>query len=104
MTAQLGEVAVVNRDGTRVFKLRGEFDLSNVWKIEDALLDSIAREGSGLVVVDLSDVAFMDAQLVHALIRSRRAAESLGVGFAIEPPLDPDVWRVARLAAFPLAA
>ena len=91
------------RGDTRLFRLRGEFDLSNAWQIRDALLEAIAREG-GEIVVDLADVRFMDARLVRALKSARSAAMAHDVGFVIVPPKDPDVWRVARVADFPLAA
>jgi anti-anti-sigma factor len=103
MLPPLGEVASGRRDGTRFVRLRGEFDLSNAWKLEDALMDAIGRHGED-IVVDLTEVRFMDAQLVRALIRGRNAAQSRELGFIVVPPADRDVWRVARLTALPLAA
>jgi anti-anti-sigma factor len=103
MRAQLGEVVTARRQGTQLFRLRGEFDLSNAWKIEDALTDAI-RAGRDDVVVDLAEVVFMDAQLVRALVRARAIAESHDIGFAVVPPADRAVWRVAQIAAFPQAA
>jgi anti-anti-sigma factor len=91
------------RDGTRLFRLRGEFDLSNAWKVEDVLLDAIEFHGED-VLVDLADVTFMDAQLVRTLLRARLVAEEAEVGFVVVPPSNHAVWRVARIAALPLAA
>jgi anti-anti-sigma factor len=86
-----------------VFRLSGEFDLSNAWKIRDALLAAV-REESGEIVVDLGAVRFMDAQLLRSLIRARGAAAERGITIRIVPPHDPEVWRVAKLIDFPIAA
>ena len=103
MNAQLGEVISVRHDGKLVFRLSGEFDLSNSWKLRDALLQAV-REERGEIIVDLTAVRFMDAQLLHSLIRARNAAATREITIRIVPPTDPDVWRVARLIDFPVAA
>ena len=103
MNVQLGEVLAANRDGTHLFRLSGEFDLSNAWRIQDALMAAI-RTGSEDIVVDLSAVRFMDAQLLRSLIRAQAAAASREIAFVVIPPRDPEVWRVAQLIDFPLAA
>jgi anti-anti-sigma factor len=103
VNAQLGEVDSVRHDGKLVLRLSGEFDLSNVWKLRDALLQAI-REERGDITVDLAAVRFMDAQLLRQLINARSAASVRGMTIRIVPPTDPDVWRVARLIDFPVAA
>jgi anti-anti-sigma factor len=100
---QLGHVHVARRDDTSLFRLSGEFDLSNAWKVGDALLDSIRYEDRD-IVVDLTSVRFMDAQLVRVLIKARMEAIDRDVAFVVVPPADPTVGRVAELAAFDIAA
>jgi anti-anti-sigma factor len=100
---QLGEVHSARRDDTCLFRLTGEFDLSNAWKIRDALLAAI-REDDRDIVVDLTAVEFMDAQLVRALIKARDAAIRRDIGFVVIPPADRVVGRVAALVDFDLAA
>jgi anti-anti-sigma factor len=100
---ELGDLASVRRNGTLVFRLSGEFDLSNAWKIRDALMHAIRTE-RGEIVVDLSAVRFMDAQLLRSLIGARTAAAERSITIRIVPPRDRDVWRVAELVEFPLAA
>jgi anti-anti-sigma factor len=92
----LGQVHSGRRDDTCLFRLTGEFDLSNAWKIRDALLDAIRHEERD-IVVDLTDVRFMDAQLVRVLLKARAAATRRDVAFVIVPPADPTVGRVAEL-------
>src|SRR4051812_13265328 len=101
--AQLGRMDAATRDDTCLFRLTGEFDLSNAWKIQDALLAAI-RNGERDIVVDLTDVRFMDAQLVRVLVKARAAARRREMAFVVVPPTDPTVSRVAELVDFDLAA
>ena len=100
---QLGHMESARRDDTCFFRLTGEFDLSNAWKIGDALLDAIRSEDLD-IVVDLTAVRFMDAQLVRVLVKAREAAHRMGVAFVILPPTDRVVSRVAELVDFDVAA
>src|SRR3954453_4973152 len=93
---QLSQIHSAGRDDTSLFRLTGEFDLSNAWKIRDAPLDS-NRHDDRDIVVDLSDVQFMDAQLVRALAKARSAAIRRDIAFVIVPPRDRVVGRVAEL-------
>jgi anti-anti-sigma factor len=99
---QLGELHAARRDDTCLFRLTGEFDLSNAWKIQDALLRAIDDEDRD-VVVDLTAVRFMDAQLVRVLVRARNAAVRREIAFVIVPPKDSTVSRVAGLVDFDIA-
>ena len=92
----LGQIHSARRDDTCLFRLTGEFDLSNAWKIQDALLVAI-REEDRDIVVDLTAVRFMDAQLVRVLVKARQAAERRDIAFVIVPPKDRVVSRVAGL-------
>ena len=100
---QLGHVDAARRDDTCLFRLSGEFDLSNAWKVQDALLAAIRDEARD-IVVDLSEVRFMDAQLLRVLIKARSAAIRRDVAFVVVPPRDQVVGRVAELVDFEEAA
>ena len=100
---QLGQIHSARRDDTCLFRLTGEFDLSNAWKIKDALIDAIRNEDRD-IVVDLTAVRFMDAQLVRVLVRAREAAARRDIAFVVVPPADPTVGRVAELVDFEEAA
>jgi anti-anti-sigma factor len=100
---QLGRVTSARRDDTRIFRLSGEFDLSNAWKVEDALIDAICHEDRD-IVVDLTKVRFMDGQLVRALKKARALAIRREVAFVVVPPSEPGVGRVAELVDFDIAA
>jgi anti-anti-sigma factor len=100
---QLGQIHSARRDDTCLFRLTGEFDLSNAWKIKDALLDAIRHEDRD-IVVDLTAVRFMDAQLVRVLVKARAAAIRRDIAFVVIPPKDHVVSRVAGLVDFDQAA
>jgi anti-anti-sigma factor len=103
VTPQLGHLDAARRDDTCLFRLRGEFDLSNAWEIQDALIAAI-RDEERDIVVDLTAVEFMDAQLIRVLIRARQAAMRNDIAFVVVPPRDPSVGRVAQLVDFDIAA
>jgi anti-anti-sigma factor len=100
---ELGYLHAARRDDTCLFQLTGEFDLSNAWKVEDALLDAIRHDDRD-IVVDLTGVTFMDAQLVRALVKARAAAIRADVAFVVVPPAEPGVGRVAELIDLDAAA
>ncbi len=73
-------VRVVNHNGRAIVFVRGEMDMSSSPAVCDAL--SNAQQGSPDVIVDLSEVTFMDSTGINALIGAyRRASDdgSLGV-------------------------
>jgi anti-anti-sigma factor len=100
---QLGQIHSARRDDTCLFLLTGEFDLSNAWKVHDALIDAIRHEDLD-IVVDLTAVRFMDAQTVRVLVKARTAAQRRDIAFVVVPPKDRTVKRVAQLVDLDLAA
>jgi len=61
---------VDRRDGSVVVALAGELDLYNAHVVRDALLDA-ANEAPKRLVVDLSDVKFIDSTALGVLIEAR---------------------------------
>ncbi len=60
-----------------IVRLPAEVDLSCAQEVRDQLLSTINRGGKHLIV-DASDVTFIDSTGVNALIRARERAELLG--------------------------
>jgi anti-sigma B factor antagonist len=96
MPPHLGQIQAARRDDTCLFRLTGEFDLSNASKIRDAIVDVIRREDRD-IVVDLKGVRFMDAQVVRALVRARTEATRREVAFVVVPPADRVAGQLADL-------
>jgi anti-anti-sigma factor len=63
-------IGVETRDGGIVVRLGGELDLYNADKVRKALLDAAARAPERLVL-DLTEVEFIDSTALGALIEAR---------------------------------
>jgi anti-anti-sigma factor len=96
MPPHVGRIRTARRDDTCLFRLIGEFDLSNAGKLRSAIVDVIRHEKRD-IVVDLTDVRFMDSQLVRALVRARTEAVRHEVAFVVVPPADQVGGQVADL-------
>jgi anti-sigma B factor antagonist len=94
--SELGDVTVLappsDAAGVRTLKLAGEFDLSNSHELEQALATAIDAGGRDLVV-DLSDVTFLDGTSLNTLVlASKRCARRNGHLVLVRP--GPQTWRV----------
>lgn len=63
----------------------GDLDLSTVATFDQEIATVVATGTSG-VVVDLSDVAFVDSAGINALLKGRRVAEEHGRVFRVTRP------------------
>lgn len=71
------EIAVTYANGARVVRLKGEFDLAGVPAFEHEL----AREPGpheGTVVLDMSDVTFLDSSGLRAVLMADRTVRADG--------------------------
>jgi anti-sigma B factor antagonist len=88
-------ITVRRGDAATMLVLRGELDLRTVPTLREHLADALARD-EGAVVVDLTDVGFIDstglAALLNALRRLTRAGRRLLLACA-----DGPVLRMLRL-------
>ena len=71
------QIRVQNAHGPAVVRLAGEIDLSNAARLQDQL--SLLVE-NGHVVVDLSEVTFIDSTGLSAFIVGHRRAIAAGTG------------------------
>lgn len=67
----------VTKDSFSIVRLPAEVDLACAQEVRDNLLSTVNRGGVHLVV-DATDVTFIDSTGVNALIRARERAELLG--------------------------
>jgi stage II sporulation protein AA (anti-sigma F factor antagonist) len=84
------EVTVVNANGRAIVFVRGEIDLASGQAFRNAL--SQAQQGAPDVIVDLSDVVFMDSTGINALTEAHRRAPEQGSVRVVSP--SPAVRRV----------
>lgn len=75
--------------------LTGEFDLAGVQAFEDEI-GKLEAAAPSVVVVDLSDLAFMDSSGLRALVMADQRARTAGRRLAIVPG-PPEVKRVFEI-------
>jgi anti-sigma B factor antagonist len=79
----------VTEDGAAlVVALAGEVDLRSAGRLGVAL-NGVVRHGTGPVVVDLSELRFMDSSGLALLVNAARRLDHAGRGFAIAVPPGP---------------
>ncbi len=91
------EIEILDHGAIQVMAVTGEVDLSTSPKLRDALLDCILA-GKALIV-DLSDVAYIDSSGVASLVEAYQNAKTRAQGFVLaqvgETPMR--VLKLARL-------
>ncbi len=78
-----------------VLEVAGEVDISNADKLREAV-DMALEQPTEQVVLDFSDVAYIDSTGVGVLVGAAHRADDRGRAFSIEHA-QPGVMRVAKL-------
>ena len=93
-------------DGSVRVKVKGELDLSTSRELDETLRREM--EPGRRIVVDLSELAFIDSTGLNTLIAALRASDADGGGLAVSPSLPAQVRRVLEITGLnkvlPLAA
>jgi anti-anti-sigma factor len=77
-------------------RVAGEVDLSNAAVFAEALAEAL--ESSAAVVVDLTEVGFMDSTGLRMLLEARASAEDAGGGVALRVTAETGVARLLEVA------
>jgi anti-anti-sigma factor len=92
-----GQISIVEPEpGHVVAVLAGELDLVNADLIDDQLGGVVRRGPPRVLVLDAASVDFCDCAALHALLRLRAEAESVGCRVVISAP-SPPMLRLLRL-------
>ncbi len=83
------------KDGACVVAFEGDMDLDSSPGARKALLDTVAKGKP--IVVDLSQVGYIDSSGVASLVEALQAARKKGVGFSLAA-LSEAAGRVLQLA------
>jgi anti-anti-sigma factor len=92
------DLAVINdqpQDCT-VVKLTGELDIASVPELRDRLLVMLDRRTPSLMILDLSELEFIDSSGTAVLVNTQRRARSVGCTLALVAP-QPAVSRVLQI-------
>ena len=88
---------VIKKQAASIVVLKGDVDLESSPAAREVLLKSV--EGAGKVLVDLSNVTYIDSSGVASLVEALQAAKRNGGRFALVAASDPTrrVLELARL-------
>jgi anti-sigma B factor antagonist len=89
------EVAASGQPGTAVLRARGEIDVASAPEFHDALSGLIA-EGPAILVVDLSDVSFIDSTGLGVLVSAEKQTRADGHGLRLVVT-HPQITRLLEL-------
>jgi anti-sigma B factor antagonist len=81
-----------------VVSLAGELDMATAPMLAETVADLMRRGPVGALVVDVSELRFLDSSGMRALLQARNAATEQGAEFAVRRPREP-VAQVLRIAA-----
>jgi anti-sigma B factor antagonist len=87
--------SVKEERGSLIVSFAGEIDLEHSPQAREILLDQVGRRRR--VLVDLSEVDYIDSSGIASLIEAFQKARKAGSGFALAAP-NPAVMRVLQLA------
>ncbi len=84
------------QDGTHRLRLRGELDLTSAAKLTSAVARACAESASE-VVLDVSELGFVDSSGLRAILSSRDLCEESLCAFSLTPAADQVGQQVRRL-------
>ena len=90
-------VATADGDPYTLVALAGEADVTNSGALRELLDAEVAKEPRTLVI-DLSELRFMDSSALHVTLRANRTMDRQGGVLALAGPRDP-VAKMLRLTA-----
>jgi anti-anti-sigma factor len=92
------ELAVIEHteQGFMVVKLRGELDIASSPDVREQLLTVLNTRTPSSLIIDLSELEFMDSSGTAVLVSAEKQAQSLGCEFAVVAPRRP-VARVLHI-------
>lgn len=66
--ARIARLEIVRDDRVPIARIEGDIDISNTNDLGEALLEAVGNKALGLVL-DLSDVSYLDSAGVHLILR-----------------------------------
>ncbi len=82
--------------GYIVVKPKGELDLSNAFNFKKQLLDDFLNKGKNKLIIDLSDVHYMDSSALGAMISLHKSCRLNG-GILVLIRMDKSLKRLFKL-------
>jgi anti-anti-sigma factor len=89
-------VEVSERDDVVIARLSGEIDLANTPTVSATILEAVPNDAIGLVL-DLSDVRYIDSVGIRMLFTFVRSLHASRQGMAIAVPPDSPVQKLLKI-------
>ncbi|HDG62291.1 MAG TPA: anti-sigma factor antagonist [Thermotoga sp.] len=83
-------------EGYVIIKPKGELDLSNAFNFKKQLLNDFLTKGKNKLIIDLSDVHYMDSSALGAMISLHKSCRLNG-GMLILIKMDKSLKRLFKL-------
>jgi anti-sigma B factor antagonist len=96
---ELASIRFVNEGDIVIAMVTGEIDLSNASRLLMTVTDAVANEATGLIM-DLSDVAFMDSTGVQMLLELAKRLEWRDQAMRLVVPDDSHIRKVLMITGF----
>lgn len=93
------QISVRRMDSVAIFDVSGDIDLANSPEMRKALLNEVREKRMPRVLLNLSDVRYIDSSGVASLIESLKAARDIGSRFILFGLSGParEVLQLSRL-------
>jgi anti-sigma B factor antagonist len=94
---RLADLELSSRDGIIIARITGEIDMSNTTELRAAIIQATPNGALG-VVLDLSDVDYVDSAGIHFLYRLGESLRTRGQTLRVVIPPDSAASDALRLA------
>ena len=88
-------VRTTSNGSTFLVELAGEMDMTTSSELSQAI--ERTPEGTGLVVIDLAELSFLDSSGLNALVRGRRVLAEREISMCVVVPAESVVRRVFEI-------
>ena len=92
----IADIRIELVDRVRIARVRGEIDASNAWAFSRTLRESVSNQERRLVV-DLSEVPFIDSAGIRVLFELRRRLENHGQELILVVPVGALIRRTLEV-------
>ena len=94
---RIGDIRLTSRDGIVIAHVTGEIDMSNAGDLREAITDATPNDALG-VVLDLSEVDYVDSAGIHLLYRLGESLRNRGQTLRVVIPPESPASDSLRLA------
>ena len=98
LTEPIFELRLSQAAETLVVEVVGEVDMATAPELAQAIDAEVLNESVRRVVVDLTDVTFLDSSALNALVHGQRELTERKIVFRVVSPADQNVRRIFEIA------